>query len=101
MTTNASPGADAPSAISERPTRGRDTREGAHDDDSAGTTNNHPPNHGRVTNYPPAVFLRHVGQGRAPCSADTPVDELGDYYDEWRRRQGYDSEQEQLDGWSE
>lgn len=89
---NAILGADAPSATSERPTRGRDVREDTHDDNSTESANN-PPNHGKNTNYPPAIFLQHVGEGRAPCPAETPVDELGDYFGEWCRREGYD-------GWS-
>jgi hypothetical protein len=75
MATNASLGSDAHPSKDDRPTRGRDTREGAQDDGSQ-ASHNSPPDHG-VPTHSTARFLWE-------CEPDTPVDELGERYRRWR-----------------
>lgn len=76
MATNASLGPDAAPSTEQRSARGRDTCEGAQDDDSDVTQNN-PPNHG----LPPHGIGRFLWE----TPKETPVDELGELYRSWRR----------------
>ncbi len=90
MATNASLGPDAQPTKDDRPTRGRDARKSAHNDGSTDEQSN-PPNHGLPT-HSTARFLWE-------CPKDTPIEELGEKYDAWKRRQN--SEQSDLGRWND
>lgn len=77
----ANPTKDAPSS------RGRDTLARAQDD-STDADNNKPPNHG-VPTHGVSRFLWE-------CDKDTPVEELGQRYREWKQ----DGEQSEISRWS-
>lgn len=91
MATNAFPDTSAHPTKDEPTCPKRDTRKGAQDGDGTDTPNN-PPNHGHPT-HGRARFLAVVDK-------DTPLDELGDRYQEWQRRQN-EGEQAELTQWGD